>query len=218
MLPCLFLAFESKKIVKCVQGTQKFIIFATNIHLVNKVMAITITIIALIAIFIVAWFMGLNANLGIAILDNCFPTTYPCKGEQVDVYINGSWNRCATVTACCHDFLVLYGAVRCPIDYRGRFYAIGVDSDQKYIAPDVIIASMKKEVGTSIFDAVSKFVDGDDSQLGTTWVADMATGYIGIGYGDDDMPQQVPDEVKDAISGIAQKIIDGEIVVETTRS
>jgi len=129
MLPCLFLAFESKKIVKCVQGTQKFIIFATNIHLVNKVMAITITIIALIAIFIVAWFMGLNANLGIAILDNCFPTTYPCKGEQVDVYINGSWNRCATVTACCHDFLVLYGAVRCPIDYRGRFYAIGVDAN-----------------------------------------------------------------------------------------
>lgn len=98
------------------------------------------------------------------------------------------------------------------------FYAIGVDSDQKYIAPDVIIASMKKEVGTSIFDAVSKFADGDYSQLGTTWVADMATGYIGIGYGDDDMPQQVPDEVKEAISGIAQKIIDGEIVVETTRS
>ena len=46
----------------------------------------------------------------------------------------------------------------------------------------------------------------------------MATGYIGIGYGDADMPQQVPDEVKDSIADIAQKIIDGEIVVETTRS
>ncbi len=97
------------------------------------------------------------------------------------------------------------------------FYAIGVDSDQKYIAPDVIIASMKKEVGDSIFDAVSKLADGDDSQFGTTWVADMATGYIGIGYGESDMPQQVPDEVKDSAEVIARKIIDGEIVVETTR-
>ena len=97
------------------------------------------------------------------------------------------------------------------------FYAIGVDSDQKYIAPDVIIASMKKEVGSSIFDAVSKFIDGDNSLLGTTWTADMATGYIGIGYGEADMPQQVPDEVKDSVAGIIQKIIDGDIVVATTR-
>ncbi len=98
------------------------------------------------------------------------------------------------------------------------FYAIGVDSDQKYINPDVIICSMKKEVGTSIFDAVSKFVDGDDSMLGTTWVADMATGYIGIGFGEADMPQQVPDEVKSEIEDIAQKIINGEIIVDTTRA
>ncbi len=98
------------------------------------------------------------------------------------------------------------------------FYAIGVDSDQKYINPDVIICSMKKEVGSSIYDAVSKFIDGDDSMLGTTWVADMATGYIGIGFGDADMPQQVPDDVKSEIEDIAQKIINGEIVVETTRA
>ncbi len=98
------------------------------------------------------------------------------------------------------------------------FYAIGVDSDQKYIDPDVIICSMKKEVGSSIYDAVSKFLEGDDSLLGTTWVADMATGYIGIGFGEADMPQQVPDDVKSEIEDIAQKIINGEIVVETTRA
>ena len=69
----------------------------------------------------------------------------------------------------------------------------------------------------TVFDAVSKLADGDDSQFGTTWVADMATGYIGIGYGESDMPQQVPDEVKDSADVIARKIIDGEIVVETTR-
>ncbi|MBR6089847.1 MAG: BMP family ABC transporter substrate-binding protein, partial [Anaerolineaceae bacterium] len=97
------------------------------------------------------------------------------------------------------------------------FYAIGVDSDQKYIAPDVIICSMKKEIGSSIFEAVSRILDGDDSQLGTTWIADLASGFVGIGYGDPDMPQQVPDDVKEAVTVITQKIVSGEITVNTTR-
>ena len=63
------------------------------------------------------------------------------------------------------------------------FYAIGVDSDQKYIADDVIICSMMKQVGNSIYEAVSDYISGDTSKWGTTWVADMATGFIGIGYG-----------------------------------
>ena len=40
----------------------------------------------------------------------------------------------------------------------GGFYAIGVDSDQKYINDAVIICSMKKEVGTSIYDAISRML------------------------------------------------------------
>ena len=97
------------------------------------------------------------------------------------------------------------------------FYAIGVDSDQKHIDPAVIVCSMKKEVGNSIYDAVTKLLGGDESLFGTTWIADMATGYIGIGYGDDSMPQQVPDEVKAAVEALKEKIVSGEIVVATTR-
>ncbi len=97
------------------------------------------------------------------------------------------------------------------------FYAIGVDSDQKYIDPEVIICSMKKEVGNSIYDAVKALASGDASKWGTTWVADMSNGYVGIGYGDDSMPQQVPDELKAAVEELAQKIISGEIKVNTTR-
>ncbi len=96
-------------------------------------------------------------------------------------------------------------------------YAIGVDSDQKYIDPEVIICSMKKEVGNSIYDAVKALAGGDASKWGTTWVADMSNGYVGIGYGDDTMTQQVPDEVKAAVEEMAQKIISGEIKVDTTR-
>ena len=97
------------------------------------------------------------------------------------------------------------------------FYAIGVDSDQKYIDEDVIICSMKKEVGDSIYDAISAFAVGDISRLGTTWVADMSTGYIGIGYGEEGSVQQIPDELKEEVADIAEAIISGNIVVDTTR-
>ena len=99
------------------------------------------------------------------------------------------------------------------------FYAIGVDSDQKYIAPDVIICSMRKEVGSSIYDAVKQYMEkGDDCGLfGTTWVADMATGYVGLAYGEDGSVQQISDEVKAEVEELAKKIVAGEIVVDTTR-
>lgn len=99
------------------------------------------------------------------------------------------------------------------------FYAIGVDSDQKYIDPEVIICSMCKEVGNSIYDAVEQYIKkGDDCGLwGTTWVADMATGYVGVGYGEEGSVQQVSDELKAEVEELAKKIVSGEIKVETTR-
>ena len=99
------------------------------------------------------------------------------------------------------------------------FYAIGVDSDQKYIAPEVIICSMRKEVGSSIYDAVKQYMEkGDDCGLfGTTWIADMATGYVGLSYGEEGSVQQIPDDVKAEVEELAQKIVSGEIVVDTTR-
>ena len=99
------------------------------------------------------------------------------------------------------------------------FYAIGVDSDQKYIAPEVIVCSMRKEVGESIYYAVKEYMaKGDDCGLfGTTWVADMATGYVGLAYGEADSVQQVSEELKAEVEELAKKIISGEIKVDTTR-
>jgi len=96
-------------------------------------------------------------------------------------------------------------------------YAIGVDSDQKYINPDVIICSMVKEVGKSIYDAVMAYATDETFPGGTAWNADMASGFISIAYGDDTMTQQVPDALKAEVEDLAAKIIAGEIVVETTR-
>lgn len=97
------------------------------------------------------------------------------------------------------------------------FYAIGVDSDQKYIADDVIICSMVKEVGKSIYQAISEFIAGDTSKLGTTWTADMVSGYIGLGYGEEGATQQISDELKAEVEALKAKITSGEIVVDTTR-
>lgn len=97
------------------------------------------------------------------------------------------------------------------------FYAIGVDSDQKHIDPEVIICSMKKEVGNSIYDAVSDLIAGDSSRWGATWVADMSTGYVGIGYGEAGAAQQVPDDVKAAVEELAAQISSGAIKVDSTR-
>lgn len=92
-------------------------------------------------------------------------------------------------------------------------YAIGVDSDQKYINPDVIICSMVKSVNLSVYDIVAnideRFVGG------STWVADMATGYIDVGYGEEGMTQQVSDELKAEVETLKAAIIAGEISVPT---
>ena len=94
-------------------------------------------------------------------------------------------------------------------------YAIGVDSDQKYINPDVIICSMVKQVGLSIEQTVTALLNDGTWNGGQVWVADMSTGLIDVGYGDNTMTQQVSDELKAEIEEIKRDIISGEIEVPT---
>ena len=92
-------------------------------------------------------------------------------------------------------------------------YAIGVDGDQKYINPDVILCSMVKCVGDSIY-AVA--VDMDNMfKGGEVWHADMASGYIDVVYGTDDMVQQVSDELKAEVQELKELVINGTITVPT---
>ena len=89
--------------------------------------------------------------------------------------------------------------------------AVGVDGDQKYIDPDHIICSMVKEVGKSIYDVVAhpdEFFKG-----GQVWTANMATGYIDVVYGTEDMPQQISPQLKEEVEALKAKIINGDIVV-----
>ena len=92
-------------------------------------MAALITSIVGVIVLVILWFLGLNERFGYMLLYNLFPTTYPSRGDKIDIFINGQYNRKATVTACCYDWIVIYDAIQLPVDYRGNFYAIGVDGD-----------------------------------------------------------------------------------------
>ena len=90
-------------------------------------------------------------------------------------------------------------------------YAIGVDSDQKFIDPDHIICSMVKSVDKSFYDVVANM--DEMFQGGTIWTADMQNGYIDVAYGTEEMTQQVPDELKAEVEDLKVQILNGEIVV-----
>lgn len=50
------------------------------------------------------------------------------RGGKIHVYINGEYDRHATITSVSDNSVSIYGAVSLPVDYRGSFYAIGKDS------------------------------------------------------------------------------------------
>ncbi len=103
---------------------------------------------------------------------------------------------------------------------EGGFYTIGVDQDQKITAKqydDVILCSVVKKVGDSIYDVIKAFAEDGTWEGGRIWTADMATGYIGIAYGDDQSTQQVGDTIKAEVEELEKKIVAGEIEVQTAR-
>lgn len=98
------------------------------------------------------------------------------------------------------------------IDAAGSndFYAIGVDSDQDYMAPGKVLTSMIKRVDMAVYEVIKAAVEG--TLEGGTWTFGVADGGVGTSefkYTKDIIPQEVFDRVEEA----KQKIISGEIVV-----
>ena len=96
-------------------------------------------------------------------------------------------------------------------------YAIGVDGDQKYLNPDVILCSMMKNVGASISSVIGMYLVDGIFEGGQILNMDMSSEMVDVVYGDDSMPQQISPELKAEVEELKQKIIAGEIVVESTR-
>lgn len=95
-------------------------------------------------------------------------------------------------------------------------YAIGVDTDQRYINPDVIVASMVKRVGMSIYDTIERIQDGT-LESGKVYYYGLEENGVGLSFGDSDMKQFATDEMIEKLEDIKKKIINGEIEVPTEK-
>lgn len=49
-------------------------------------------------------------------------------GDKMHVYVNGKYDRNATITGVSENSVSIYETVALPVDFRGSFYAIGKDS------------------------------------------------------------------------------------------
>ena len=164
--------------------------------------------------FLVGYKQGaLYANPDGTVLDPVYTNDYeaPDKGKEAALSLHGKGADVVFQVADKSGLGVFEAA------QEQGFYAIGVDSDQKYLNPDVIICSMMKLVGDSIYQAISMDLEDGVFHGGEIWNADMTDGLVAIGYGDDTMTQQVSDELKAEVEALREKIISGEIVVDSTR-
>ncbi len=92
-------------------------------------------------------------------------------------------------------------------------YAIGVDRDQNSLAPENVITSAMKRVDNALYDVSKKLSDGT-FEGGTTVTYGLAEGGVDIAPTTDKL---VPADVLTYVNEEKQKIIDGEIVVPSTK-
>lgn len=89
--------------------------------------------------------------------------------------------------------------------------AIGVDSDQSYLAPDTVITSAMKRVDNAVYDTVEALIDG--SLEGGVHTYDLSVGGVDIAPTQD----LLTDDVIKAVEDVKAKIISGEIVVPSSK-
>lgn len=90
------------------------------------------------------------------------------------------------------------------------FYAIGVDSDQDFMAPGTILTSMVKRVDLAVYEVIKSVVDGTlEAGVRSFGIEDGGVGTSAFTFTKDLIPQSVFDKVEEAKT----KIMSGEIVV-----
>lgn len=93
-------------------------------------------------------------------------------------------------------------------------YAIGVDQDQNYLAPDNVISSMMKDVKGAVYDisvaaAEGKFPGGQVTVLG------LKEGRVG--YSDSTLWDKMPEGTKELVDKWADAIRTGKVTVPNSR-
>ncbi len=91
-------------------------------------------------------------------------------------------------------------------------YAIGVDTDQNYLAPDTVITSAMKRVDVSVYDSVKALIEG--SLQGGEKVYDLSVEGVDIAP----TTTLLSDDVVSAVQDVKAKIISGEIAVPASQA
>ena len=91
-------------------------------------MKVFIIILVVVLFMALAWLFGGREALG-ELLVRAFPVSRFQSGDRVYIFLNGRYNRTATVTDVSGNKLWIYGRLPLELDYRGRFYAVGVSGD-----------------------------------------------------------------------------------------
>ena len=91
-------------------------------------MILTLAITVILLVLVLFWaYGGLRETVG-EYISEIFPKAPHKKGDKVDVFLNGAYNRTATITGVSPDKIYIYdGKLGLPVDYRGRFYAVAID-------------------------------------------------------------------------------------------
>ena len=90
--------------------------------------------------------------------------------------------------------------------------AIGVDSDQSYLAPDTVITSAMKRVDNAVYATVTDLVEGN--LAGGIKVFDITNGGVDIAPTQDLLPAEVVSEIE----AVKEKLMSGEIVVPSDKA
>lgn len=94
-------------------------------------------------------------------------------------------------------------------------YAMGCATGQFHISPERIIASNVKSIDTVNYEICREFAEG--TLESGEYIASLSNGGVSIRYSpEEELNQLTPQEIKDQISEIAEKINSGEIVPPTT--
>ncbi len=91
-----------------------------------------------------------------------------------------------------------------------KVYAVGVDTDQSYLAPGTVITSAIKRVDTSVFDTIKAVQDGTFKSGVNNF--DLSNNGVGIAP----IISGLPKSVTDAVNQAKQEILSGKIQVSTT--
>lgn len=95
---------------------------------------------------------------------------------------------------------------------RGK-WAIGVDKDQNFLAPDNVLTSAMKRVDNAIYDIGKRLIAGEFAG-GDTVVYNLENEGVGIAP---TSSKHVPAEILQEVDGLITKIKAGEIVVPATK-